>query len=125
MKTPYLSLMGPTIDPLVAIDKILASYLRTSNVGLGVLVTRRSFIDDATDRDEAVDNIENSLNFILNKYFDTFDVTVEMEATGGSNRAITISVALTDNGSVIRVGRIANLDSSSLVNILTVDGDEL
>lgn len=122
MKASIITLTGVITDPMLAIDRILAYYFRTTKTDLGILNSRRSFITDSTDRENSVTNITNSLNYILDKYFYSFSVTVEDESSRGEPiRDISISISLRANAKDYYVGRIGQIEGNKLSKIITVD----
>lgn len=123
MKQPFQAIHGPVTDPVVALDLILAAYLRSTDVKLGVLTTRRSFIDDATDRDNASMKIEASLKEILNKYYYTVKLKVieREDPDNGASKALTINLELADDGVSIKVGWLANIKDGALNRLERLD----
>lgn len=117
MKYGFPSLLGPITEPAAALDAILNSYFNSDTTGLGLDVRIRSLRSDMIDGNDIAGNIEDSLKYILPKYFEQVSVNVTEGESEGNMQYMEVAISITDDGRVINFENVLNIEGGSLKSI--------
>jgi len=118
MDVPYPSLTGVITNPKSALDRLIRDYFYADGAKHGINLMRRSFRKDINGNEPVADNVKNSLDFIISRYFPLYTISCIETNVIGTRRFLELTITITDDGTTHTLEDIVAIEDGALAEII-------